>query len=250
MKRMLALVLLLFGSRIALAAEPVKIDSRRELFVDDALVERIAGRAELRLHQPTPREVALVTAESWEGNGTNYVTVFQDGDKYRMYYRGSHYSYLGGKDRPNTRDLIETKSAIEDAPPEISFYATEHTLQENGAALRRYSLRVDGFVSLHAPLVGGELTTKPLTFAGNQLTLNVSTSAAGSVRVEIQNSDGEPFPGFSLADCDAMYGDGMERTVVWKGNPGLGAHAGKPVRLRFELKDSDVFSYQFRKANP
>jgi hypothetical protein len=27
----------------------------------------------------------------------SYVTVFQDGEKYRMYYRGSHYSYLGGK---------------------------------------------------------------------------------------------------------------------------------------------------------
>lgn len=98
-------VLLLFVNVIAQADEPVKIGSRRELFVDDALVDRLAGRAELRLHPPTPREVALETNEPWEGNSTNYVTVFQDGDKYRMYYRGSHFSYLGGKDRPNTRDV-------------------------------------------------------------------------------------------------------------------------------------------------
>ena len=65
--------------------------------------------------------------------------------------------------------LVETKSAIEDAPPELSLYVTERTVQETGAVLRRYSLRIDGFVSLHAPLVGGELLTKPITFAGNQL---------------------------------------------------------------------------------
>jgi hypothetical protein len=77
MKPTPALVLLLFASTTAQAADPVEIGSRRELFVDDALVERLVGRAELRLQHPEPREVALVTGEPWEGNGTNYVTVFQ-----------------------------------------------------------------------------------------------------------------------------------------------------------------------------
>jgi hypothetical protein len=34
------------------------------------------------------------------------------------------------------------------------------------------------------------MITKPVTFTGNQLMLNVSTSAAGSVRVEIEDTDG------------------------------------------------------------
>ena len=89
MIRFLILLTLLSVNAMSLAEEPVKIGSRRELFVDDALVERLVGRAELRLHPPTPRDVALETSEAWEGNSTNYVTVFQDGDKYRMYYRGS-----------------------------------------------------------------------------------------------------------------------------------------------------------------
>ncbi len=105
MKRVSLFVLLLFVNVISLADEPVKIGLRRELFVDDTLVERLAGRAELRLHPPMPREVALETNEAWEGNSTTYVTVLQDGDKYRMYYRGSHFSYLGRKDRPSTRDV-------------------------------------------------------------------------------------------------------------------------------------------------
>ena len=83
MNRVLLFVPLLFVNVISLADEPVSIGSRRELFVDDTLVERLAGRAELRLHPPMPREVAVETNESWEGNSTNYVTVFQDGDKFR-----------------------------------------------------------------------------------------------------------------------------------------------------------------------
>jgi hypothetical protein len=515
MKPVWTLLSLLLVTAISPADEPVEIGMRRELFVDDALVERLVGRADLRLHPPTPQNVALVADEPWEGNALNYVTVLQDGAKYRMYYRGSHFSYLGGKDRPSTHDLycyaesmdgihwekpglglfawndskknnivwdgvgahafvpfrdtnpqcatdanykalgvgggkhglyafrsadaihwtlmqpepvitkgafdshnlafwdaerseyreyhrdfrdgrdirtgtsqdfvhwtepeylsysanvdpgrregkpadlkdpvgakypfgrvselytnqiapyyraphlllgfptryidrgwtesakalprydyrqvrakhspregtavtdgmfitsrdrkqfsvwpesflrpglrtrdswfygdtyqnwglVETKSAIEDAPPELSLYVTERTLQETGGVLRRYSLRIDGFVSLHAPLAGGELITKPLSFAGSQLTLNVSTSAAGSVRVEIQNADGQPLPGFALADCHEVYGDDLERAVAWKGNPDLAAFAAKPVRLRIEIKDADLYSYRFR----
>ena len=141
--------------------------------------------------------------------------------------------------------LVETKSALEDGTPELSIYVTERTLQETGGVLRRYTLRIDGFVSLHAPLVGGELVTQPIKFAGKRLVLNVSTSAAGSVRVEIQNTDGQPLPGFALTDCHEVYGDDLERVVSWQGNPDLGALAGQSVRLRFEIKDADLFSLQF-----
>jgi len=509
--------LLICAATIAGVGEAVaveKIASQRELFVDDYLVERLMGRAELRLHEPTPQNVALVTGENWEGNATNYVTVFQDGELYRMYYRGSHASYLDGKDRPSTRDvycyaesrdgihwtkpelglfewdgskrnnivwdgvgahafvpfcdanpqaaadakykalgvggdqhglyafksadgihwtlvqpepvitkgafdsqnvafwdttrgeyreyhrdfsegrdirtatskdflhwsepeflhytalsrpgageppgedvkdpvgskypagrvselytnqivpyyraphlllgfptryidrgwtesakalprydyrqirarrstregtavtdgmimssrdrshfaiwpesflrpglrtrdswfygdtyqnwgLVETKSALDDAPPELSIYVTEHTLQENGGVLRRYTLRMDGFVSLHAPLAGGELVTKPLAFTGSKLHINVSTSAAGTVRVEVQDERGQALPGFSLADCDEIYGDDLEHAVSWKTSADLVRLNGQTVRLRFEVKDADVYSFQF-----
>jgi hypothetical protein len=66
------------------------IGSRRELFVDDFLVERMAG-VELRLHKPEPRELVLTCDAPWEGNVSAYYTLFQDGDRYRMYYRGAHF---------------------------------------------------------------------------------------------------------------------------------------------------------------
>jgi hypothetical protein len=38
----------------------------------------------------------------------------------------------------------------------------------------------------------------------------------------------------------------VDTLVTWKGMTGLERLAGKPVRLRFVLKDADVFSFQFR----
>ncbi len=142
--------------------------------------------------------------------------------------------------------LIETASSIIGAPNELSLFATEAFLQPGPVRLRRFTLRVDGFVSVRAPLSGGELLTRPVVFAGSKLVLNYSTSAAGSVQVELQDAQGVPLRGFALADCHEIYGDQIERVVAWKGSSDLGKLAGTPVRLRFVLKDADLYSLQFR----
>lgn len=141
--------------------------------------------------------------------------------------------------------VVETKSALEGAPDELSVYAVESYWTGQSSALRRYTLRMDGFASVQAPMSGGELLTKPLRFQGGRLTLNFATSAAGSVRVEIQDLDGAPVPGFALDDCPPIFGDALARPVSWKKTLDVRALAGKPVRLRFELKDADVFAFQF-----
>jgi hypothetical protein len=141
--------------------------------------------------------------------------------------------------------IVETRSHLQGAPNELSFYVSEAGRQENGNRLRRYTLRIDGFVSVNAPLAGGELVTKPLRFEGNQLEINFSTSAAGSVRVEIQDANGDPIPGFTLADCNEQFGDEIDRVVSWKQGTDLSALSGKPLRLRVELKDADLYSFQF-----
>ncbi len=479
------------GLGLPAAAQPLDIGSRRELLVDDYLIERLTGGTALRMHPPVPREVALVADAPWEGNGSLYATVLQDGDRYRMYYRGGHYrltpqeytaarplvicyaestdgvhwtkpelglcefggskannilldrlgthsfapfrddnpacppearykalangdvehglfafqsadgvhwsllaerpvitegaldsqnlafwdasrgeyrayfrDFREGRDirtstspdfvhwtsgvwldyspgrsgelytnqvvpyfraphlflgfptryvdrgwtpsheylpqlehrrvrsgpspregsavtegllmashdgvrftmwpeaflRPGlrTRDswfygdnyqtwgLVETQSAIPDAPPELSLYASEHYHQtDGGTVFRRYTLRMDGFVSAGAPLSGGEFLTRPLVFSGGRLVLNVSTSAAGGLRAELQDPDGTPIPGHALADCDEVFGDDLARPVSWQGSGDLSALAGRPVRLRFELRDADLYALQF-----
>jgi len=478
-----------------MGAGPIDIGSRRELFVDDHLIERLSG-AELRLHHPTPREIAIEFDKPWEGALCNYVTVFKDGDRYRMYYRGSHvifvqggyrepnpyvtcyaesrdgirwvkpelglfefkgskknniiltpdvvgkathnlcpfldtrpgvspaerYKALGGvstgtglhafvsadgirwkqssgdsvmprgpfdsqnlafwdaergeyrayfRDFRNGRDistatskdfrtwkdvvwleyspgrvselytnqiipyyraphillgfptryldrgwsesmralpqlefrkiraskvqregtaltdgmfmssrdgrrfniwpesfvrpglrtkdnwfygdnyqnwgLIETRSHIKDAPNELSRFLSEGYGQGNSTTYRRYTIRIDGFVSVRAPMRGGELLTKPLVFKGSKLVLNFSTSAAGSIRIEIQTDYGTPIKGLALANCPEIFGDALDRVVQWKPARDLADIAGKPVRLRFVLKDADLYAIRFEK---
>ena len=82
------------------------------------------------------------------------------------------------------------------------------------AHLRRYSLRLDGFASLHCPYAGGHMVTKPLVFRGRALALNFSTSAAGGVKVGFETADGQPIPGFAVEDCQVQIGNAFVTTFV------------------------------------
>jgi hypothetical protein len=93
------------------------------------------------------------------------------------------------------------------------------------------------------------MISKPLTFAGDELEINYRTSAAGSVRVELQDVDGEPLTGFSAKHCQEITGDEVERVVVWKHGAGVGRFAVQPIRLRFFLRDADLYSFRFRRKN-
>ncbi len=111
--------------------------------------------------------------------------------------------------------------------------------------IERLRLRTDGFASVRAPWSGGEMITKPLTFSGNRLEINYRTGAPGFVRIEIQDAAGRPTPGFTLADAPEMIGDEISRTVAWKDGRNVAPLAGRPVRLRFVMKDAEVFSFRF-----
>ena len=90
------------------------------------------------------------------------------------------------------------------------------------------------------------MITKPIIFRGGKLVMNLSTSAAGSVRVEIAGADGEPIAGYTLSECPGIYGDQIERTITWNGRSDLSRLAGRPIRLRFVLRDADLFAFGFR----
>jgi hypothetical protein len=105
--------------------------------------------------------------------------------------------------------------------------------------------RLDGFMSANAAYDGGELTTVPLTFQGSRLELNVDTGALGSVRVAVLDEQGRAFPGYSVEDCDWVNANSVARAVSWKGSPEVGKLAGKPVRLRFVMRDTRLFALQF-----
>ncbi len=68
----------------------------------------------------------------------------------------------------------------------------------------------------------------------------------GGARVEILESDGRAIPDFTRADAVELIGDDLERVVAWKQGAELAPLAGRPIRLRFVMKDADVYSLQFR----
>ncbi len=128
---------------------------------------------------------------------------------------------------------------------QIQLFVSRHYMQRTWH-IERLLLRTDGFASVSAPWAGGELVTKPFSFTGRQLEINYRTGAPGFVRVEIQHEDGTPVDGYTLQDCVEIIGDEIERTVAWKRGDDVSPLAGQPVRLRFQMKDADLFAFRFR----
>ncbi|MBL9124063.1 MAG: hypothetical protein JNG90_10560 [Planctomycetaceae bacterium] len=166
---------------------------------------------------------------------------------------GDHYEreFLGAFIRPGigarnwvSRTNYPALGIVPTSPTEMSVYV-QHDYGQPTAHLQRYTLRLDGFASLTAGVDGGEALTRPLTFTGRRLLLNFATSAAGSIRVEIQSPSGEPLPGYALADAPELIGNEIERTYRWKNGEEVAALAGQPVRLRFVLQDADLFAFRF-----
>jgi hypothetical protein len=146
------------------------------------------------------------------------------------------------------RGIVETESDIEGAPNELSIYATEGYYRGPATRLRRYTLRLDGFVSVSAPPDGGEMRTKPLLFAktesASQININFATSAVGSIKCELQDADGKAIEGFALEDCDEIYGDSIDRAISWKGSADISKFADQPIRLKFVMHDADLYALQ------
>lgn len=458
---------------VAVCGEPVvDVGSRRELFVDDVLVDRFVGDARLELQRPSPREVVLVTDRPWEGNTSGYFTVFQDGPRYRMYYRGSHFDeekrrathpevtcyaeshdgiqwtrpelglfeFAGSRQNnivwsgPGTHNFTPFLDTNPRSPPEArykalgsggpgrkhglyafqspdgihwrlmqeepvitagafdsqnlafwdawrgqyraywriftegvttggvwrpggyrairtatsadfvhwgphsdltyadsraehlytnairpyeraldlfigfptrfhpergeqvepifmssrdgvhfrrfaepvipitapqdrggnrsnymtwglvrlpgddrhySVYATEAYYRGPAGRLRRFTYRLDGFVSVRASR--GEVVTKPLRFQGDRLSINYA-APQGQVRVEILDAAGKPIDGYRASQALPCDGDAIEQTVRWQGGADVGRLAGRPVRLRFVLRNADLYSFAFEPA--
>src|SRR5262245_39763254 len=81
-----AMVLMLGGASAGAEQPPIHVASRRQLFVDSHLIERMTNVRQV-LHQPTPHEVAIQIDHPWETGGVSYLVAFKDGGKFRAWYR-------------------------------------------------------------------------------------------------------------------------------------------------------------------
>jgi hypothetical protein len=116
---------------------------------------------------------------------------------------------------------------------------------ENGQRLQRAiglaTLRLDGFVSVNAGQETGSVTTRHLKLMGDSLFVNASVR--GELRVEILDESNQAIPGYSAADCDPLRGDKLRHRVNWRGKANLSRLRGKQVKLRFFLREGDLYSF-------
>ena len=145
------------------------------------------------------------------------------GDEVWLYYAGANYTHGA----PHVYDATAAKPGTK--PAESIGLATWQR---------------DRFVSANGPAAGGMLTTVPLRFAGTRLEVNAVTKGKGEIRVELVDAAGRPLEGFRPSE--PIVGDSLRHAVVFPGKADLASLAGKPVCLRFHLRDAELYAFAFR----
>jgi len=118
----------------------------------------------------------------------------------------------------------------------------ENSYMECDASTGLAILRRDGFVSMDAGEEEGVLTTRPLSFAGKYLFVNVNAYKS-KFQAEVLDRDGKAIEPFTRDNCISVKEDATCARIRWKGAEDLTSIAGKPVRLRFCLKNASLYSF-------
>jgi hypothetical protein len=165
------------------------------------------------------------------------------------------------KDRGGNRSNYMAWGIVEipGRPNHLSVYASEAYYTGPDSRLRRFEYRKDGFVSVRGGTQGGVFVSQPIKLGrlADRLTLNYRANRGGQVRVGLYQPEGTPVPGHSISECQALTGDQLNQTVMWKSDNGntvdetnsdLRLLRGKypVVRMRVELRDANLFSLQFQ----
>jgi hypothetical protein len=130
MKLNTLLILVLFAPTLV-ASEPIDVGNRLELFIDDHLIGKMTGDVSQQLVLPAAQDVVFVTNESWEGNTCAYYTLFQDGDIYRMIYRGSQHDGIRKSAHKEVTCYAESKDGIHWTKPKLGLHEWEGSKDNN-----------------------------------------------------------------------------------------------------------------------
>lgn len=181
-------------------------------------------------------------------NGVNDIVLMSSRDG-KLFDRWEDAFIRADTDRRNwtDRNLHAVWGMLQTAPEEISLYVMEHNRHPT-LRIRRWTVRTDGFASLHAGGEVGEMLTRPLIFEGDRLVVNYATAAIGTLRFELSDIDGAPIDGFGLSDSKPVYGNEIEHVVEWSGGSDLSELKGRPVRLRVRLLAADLYAIRFANA--
>ncbi len=100
------------------------IASRRELFVDHYLIEKLQN-ASLKMHEPQ-----LAPPMTEPANNMEYGTVIKDGDLYRLYTRDGRGAKFDG-DEPEVTRYCESRDGIHWTRPKLGLFEIDGTKENN-----------------------------------------------------------------------------------------------------------------------
>ena len=102
-------------------------------------------------------------------------------------------------------------------------------------------LRRDGFASMGAGVKERALVTRPVTFRGKHLFVNVAAKG-GELRAEVLDKDSRVIRGLTRDDCVPVRQDSTRAEVTWKGGD-LARLRGQAVRFRFYLSNGELYAF-------
>ena len=92
----------------------------------------------------------------------------------------------------------------------------------------------------------GQFDTPLIRFAGDKLVVNAAVRPRGTVRVGLLDADGQPITGRGVAECRTLADDNESWTVSWADGHSVSRWSQQSIRLRIELRDADLFGFQFQ----
>ena len=132
-----------------------------------------------------PKTYVGMPTRFFESNGNYYTQVFFMSSRDTLNWTRTEEPYLtpeNSKSYRYQRSGYPCIGYIETAPGEMSFYMKDKTSDYGKSTLYRYTLRVDGFMSA----MGTALTTKPMTYEGDELLVNFN----GEIKVTVRDTAG------------------------------------------------------------
>lgn len=112
-----------------------------------------------------------------------------------------------------------------------------------GAATCLATLRLDGFCSLHAGATEGWLLTRREVMTVPRVRVNAAVRPGGTLVAELLDEANQPLAGFTRADCVPFTGDSVRHVLTWKTPQFAPGQAEGDKKVRFYLRDADLYSY-------
>jgi len=190
-----------------------------------------------KLHEAqedSPRTMEVELAWSWD-----LINWTREPSRQQFIPRGAKGQWDGG--------MIVTARAPVLVGDKLYFYYGGcdglHDDRRVNAAIGLATLRVDGFCSMRAGDAEGWLITRRDPFRRPVVTINARTSADGFVLAELLDRRNRVLPGFSKDDCLPFRGDAVRHEFRWKTAELPAAQKAGDCKIRFRLKNAELFSY-------